>query len=56
MADRDVRFQIRLGPDLDKKVEDWRRAQPVIPTRNAAIRELLEQVLCRSEGKREDSS
>jgi hypothetical protein len=37
--------QIRFREDLFEAVEDWRRQQAVIPSRPAAIRELLRQSL-----------
>jgi hypothetical protein len=36
--------QLRLGA-LFKPLEDWRRRQPKIPYRSAAIRELLRRAL-----------
>jgi hypothetical protein len=33
-----VRVVLLLDPDLARRVEDWRRAQGVIPTRTDAIR------------------
>jgi len=38
-----VRFQLK-GP-IFAKIEDWRRQQPKIPSRPAAIRELLKRAL-----------
>jgi hypothetical protein len=39
-----VRFQLD-GP-IFAQIEDWRRSQPKIPSRPAAIRELLKRALC----------
>jgi hypothetical protein len=36
--------QLRLGP-IFKLVEDWRRAQPKIPQRSEAIRQLIKRGL-----------
>jgi hypothetical protein len=38
-----VRFQL-AGP-IFVQIEDWRRSQPKIPSRPAAIRELLKRAL-----------
>jgi hypothetical protein len=35
----------RLRWDVFTAVEDWRRAQPKIPSKNAAIEQLLKQAL-----------
>ena len=37
--------QVRLDGDLYRRLEDWRRAQPKIPHRSVALRELLERGL-----------
>jgi hypothetical protein len=37
--------QIRFHEDLFAAIEGWRRQQPVIPSRPAAIRELIRQSL-----------
>jgi hypothetical protein len=42
-----VRFQLK-GP-IFVQIEDWRRRQPRIPSRPAAIRELLKRALCAAE-------
>jgi hypothetical protein len=34
--------QLRLGPPVLKRVEDWRRRQTEIPPRSEAVRALLE--------------
>lgn len=41
--DDDVRpYQIRLSTGFWRKVDEWRRVQPDIPTRAEAIRRLVE--------------
>lgn len=35
------RLEMRVQPELVKAVEDWRRAQPTIPSRNEALIRLL---------------
>lgn len=37
--------QVRLAGSLYEKLEDWRRTQPRIPHRAAAIKMLLERAL-----------
>jgi len=37
--------QFRLGPPIFDQVENWRRAQPKIPARADAVRELLRRAL-----------
>jgi hypothetical protein len=37
--------QFRLGPPIFDLVEEWRRAQPKIPARADAVRELLRRAL-----------
>ena len=32
---------VRLTPEIAAGIEDWRRAQPVIPGKGTAIRELV---------------
>ena len=42
MDDDDVRpYQIRLSTTFWRKVDEWRRMQPDIPTRAEAIRRLV---------------
>ena len=36
------RFEMRLRPEFTALVDEWRRAQPDIPTRSEAIRRLAE--------------
>jgi hypothetical protein len=38
-------FLLRLSPSLCERIDDWRREQADIPSRNEAIRRLLEQAL-----------
>jgi hypothetical protein len=38
-------IQVRLVGPIFHAVEDWRRRQPTIPYRSAAIRELLRRAL-----------
>jgi hypothetical protein len=35
----------RIQPELLKKLDDWRREQPDVPTRPEALRRLAEQAL-----------
>jgi hypothetical protein len=37
-----VRFELRLYGDLGAAIDDWRRAQPDLPSKNEAIRRLVE--------------
>jgi hypothetical protein len=39
------RFEMRFNPELVEKIDQWRNAQPVPPSRAAAIRYLLEKAL-----------
>src|SRR4051812_34628873 len=36
------RFEIRLPPDLEDRIDEWRRAQPDLPPRAEAARRLIE--------------
>jgi len=45
-----VPLQIRFRGSLLREVDNWRRAQPDIPTRAEAIRRLLSQALSASKG------
>jgi hypothetical protein len=49
-----VRLELE-GP-IFAQVEDWRRAQPKIPSRNEAIRMLIRQALERPAGKSESEA
>lgn len=42
-------FQMRVTPEFDAAVDEWRRKQPDIPSRSEAIRRLVDQAL---KGKR----
>lgn len=35
-------LQIRVSDDFCREVDEWRRAQPDIPTRSEAVRRLVE--------------
>ena len=39
------RFEMRFPPELVEQIDEWRRAQPTIPSRAEAIRRLIEQAL-----------
>jgi hypothetical protein len=42
---RSGRFQMRVSPNFLKVIDDWRRKQPDIPSRNEAIMRLVERSL-----------
>lgn len=42
---------VRFTLDLDKAIEDWRREQPKIPGKGAAIRELVKAGLDAYKGR-----
>jgi len=43
MVDRKpTRFEIRLPPELEDKIDEWRRGQPDLPPRAEAARRLIE--------------
>jgi hypothetical protein len=42
---RSGRFQMRVSPNFLKAVDDWRRKQSDIPSRNEAIMRLVERSL-----------
>jgi metal-responsive CopG/Arc/MetJ family transcriptional regulator len=44
-ADFDHTFQMRVDADFLRRVDDWRRQQPDIPSRAEAIRRLVRQTL-----------
>src|SRR5436305_6771505 len=46
---------LRLYPDLEKRIDEWRRKQPDQPGRPEAIRRLLELALTGTEGPRQPS-
>lgn len=43
MAKEYPRLNIRVDKEFYKKVEDWRRKQPVVPTMSATVRFLVER-------------
>src|SRR5437879_12065285 len=36
------RFEIRLSPELEDRIDEWRRSQPDLPARAEAARRLIE--------------
>lgn len=42
---KDKTFQMRVSDDFLKKIDDWRRQQPEIPSRSEAIRMLVDEAL-----------
>jgi hypothetical protein len=42
---------VRLAPEMEDELEDWRRAQPKIPAKGVAIRMLLRAGLDAYAGK-----
>src|SRR3954462_14599121 len=36
------RFEIRLSPELEDRIDEWRRSQPDLPPRAEAARRLIE--------------
>lgn len=40
-----VKFEMNLPQELDRQVQEWRRAQPDLPTRNEALRRLVRKGL-----------
>jgi hypothetical protein len=47
------RLELRVTPDWLAEVDEWRRRQPKIPTRNEAVRRLVQRAL---ENDRESDS
>ena len=45
------RFEMRLPDALIQRIDRWRLAQPIVPSRAAAIRYLVERALAIMEGK-----
>jgi hypothetical protein len=39
---RPSRFEIRLPPEMEDRIDEWRRAQPDLPPRAEAARRLIE--------------
>jgi hypothetical protein len=46
------RLELRLSPELIRRLDDWRMAQIVPPSRNAAVRHLVEDALARAAPKK----
>ncbi|MFK8034852.1 MAG: hypothetical protein AB8B94_11965 [Hyphomicrobiales bacterium] len=42
---KDKTFQMRVSEEFLKKIDDWRRQQPEIPSRSEAIRILVDEAL-----------
>jgi hypothetical protein len=40
-----MNLQVRVGDEFVRQVDDWRRRQPDLPTRAAAVRLLVERAL-----------
>jgi hypothetical protein len=40
-----VKFQMIIDAELDDRIRAWRRQQPALPSRNEAIRALVERAL-----------
>jgi metal-responsive CopG/Arc/MetJ family transcriptional regulator len=40
---RDHRFVMRVDDDFFRRVDEWRRRQPDIPSRSEAVRRLVER-------------
>jgi len=47
------RFEMLVDPAFLRRIDDWRRKQPDLPSRAEAIRRLVEQALKRDKTKRE---
>lgn len=45
MKAKTERFEMRLDEDAIKRIDDWRRSQPDLPSRAEAIRRLVDQAL-----------
>jgi len=48
---QDRPFQMRVTEEFLRKVDDWRRKQPDLPSRAEAIRRLVEQAINASDTK-----
>jgi hypothetical protein len=46
---QDQRIQLVASREFIRKVDEWRRKQPDLPTRSAAIRRMVERVLIEDE-------
>jgi hypothetical protein len=42
MAKKPERFEMRFDVNMIERIDDWRRKQPDLPSRTAAIRHLIE--------------
>ncbi|RUW45144.1 ribbon-helix-helix protein, CopG family [Mesorhizobium sp. M1A.F.Ca.ET.072.01.1.1] len=42
METKTERFELRLSTDLLSRIDEWRRAQPDLPSRSEAFRRLVE--------------
>lgn len=51
MPPKTEEFEMRMEPETLKKVDDWRRKQPDLPSRAEAIRRLVEMGLARKARK-----
>ena len=47
-APKTERFEMRAPTDLLRKVDDWRRQEPDLPSRSEAIRRLIEAGLSKT--------
>jgi metal-responsive CopG/Arc/MetJ family transcriptional regulator len=45
LADAVLRFNVKAPVAWVKRIEDWRRHQPGLPSRSAAIRQLVSEAL-----------
>jgi hypothetical protein len=45
MDEKQIRFELRLTPEIWAEVDEWRRRQPDRPNRTKAVRRLLEFAL-----------
>ena len=48
---KNERFEFRVTEDFVKRLDDWRRRQPDLPTRASAVRQLVEKQLTAEERK-----
>jgi uncharacterized protein len=54
MSKKTERLELRASAELLKRVDEWRRHQPDIPSRSSAVRQLVEIALSKleQEGKK----
>jgi uncharacterized protein len=52
MDEKTERFEMRVPSSFLKKIDDWRRKHPDLPSRAEAIRSLVEQALQKREKTR----